>query len=81
MDLYQEKQPFELAGIKFLPEGISWNKNKVVSWKDIGLSNYVSYFMIHHKENLKEHTSRSFAQDWNAVVLQHLLKKIVEDHN
>ncbi len=81
LGLYQEKQPFELGGIKFLPEGISWSKNKEVRWKDIGLSNYVTYFMIYHKENPKEHISRSFAHDWNAVVLQQLLKKIVEDYN
>lgn len=79
--LYEAKQPFELTGVRFLFEGISWDKNKVILWKDIGLSNYATYFMIHHKENPKEHTSRDFAKDWNALVLQRLLKEIVKSQS
>jgi hypothetical protein len=79
-DLYNIHQIFELAGVKFLTDGISWKKGQKLVWKDIALSNYKTYFMIHHVENLKEHKSCNFASDWNAFILQSLLKKIIEGY-
>ncbi len=79
-DLYNIGQIFELAGVRFLSDGISWEKSNKLLWKDIALSNYITYFMIHHVENLKEHKSCSFANDWNAFILQCLLKRIIDQN-
>jgi len=54
-------------------------KNKLL-WKEIALSNYRTYFMIYHIDNLKQTKSCSYANDWNAFVLNCLLKKIVAEH-
>jgi hypothetical protein len=79
-DLYNIQQIFELAGVKFLTDGISWDKKNKLLWKDIALKNYKTYFMVHHAENLNEHKSCNFANDWNAFILQSLLKNIIEEH-
>lgn len=80
-DLYNIRQIFELAGVQFLTDGISWDKKNKLLWKEIALKNYKTYFMIHHAENLKVHKSCNFANDWNAFILQGLLKDIIEQHN
>ena len=73
-ELYNIHQIFELAGVKFLSEGISWdNKNKLL-WEEIALSNYRTYFMIHHIQNPNQNKSISFSTDWNAFILQSLLR-------
>lgn len=79
-ELYQIKQEFELAGVKFKPFGISWSDGSLL-YSEIALSNYQSYFMIHHKNDLKKIKRCSFKNDWNAFILQCLLKCIVEEHN
>ncbi len=80
-ELYNTHQIFELAGIKFLFEGIRWdNKNRLL-WEEIALSNYKTYFMIHHIENPNQNKSRTFSTDWNGYILQCLLKKIVNQHH
>jgi len=79
-ELYNIHQIFELAGVKFLSEGISWdNKNKLL-WEEIALSNYRTYFMIHHIQNPNQNKSISFSTDWNAFILQSLLKRIISWH-
>jgi len=80
VDLYDVGQEFELAGVKFLTDGISWDKKNKLLWKEISLKNYRSYFMIHHVDNLLQRKSCSFANDWNAYLLQCLLKTIVNQH-
>jgi hypothetical protein len=80
IDLYNVQQVFELAGVQFLTEGISWDKKNKLLWKEIALSNYRTYFMIHHVDNPLQHKSCSFSMDWNAFVLQCLLKNIVQQH-
>ena len=79
-DLYSIKQDFELSGVVFRPSGIEWD-NISLPWNEIALSNYVTYFMIHHKTDLKKTKSRNFKNDWNALVLQELLKRIVKENN
>jgi len=78
IELYNKLEVFEFAGIKFLYEGISWDTKNKLLWDEIALSNYKTYFMLHHAQNLKQHKSFTFAIDWNALLLQYLLKHIVE---
>ncbi len=80
IDLYNIQQIFELADVKFTADGISWDKKNKLLWKEIAIKNYRTYFMIHHTNNPYQNKSCSFANDWNAYILQRLLKSIVE-HN
>lgn len=77
IDLYNIQQVFELADIHFLTDGISWDKKNKLLWKEIAIKNYRSYFMIHHINNPMQHKSCSFSNDWNAFILQCLIKTIV----
>jgi len=79
-DLFKNYQTFELAGVKFLFEGIGFENNYRIPWEDIALSNYRTYFVIHPRQNPKENKSLYFARDWNAFILQRLLKKIIDQH-
>jgi hypothetical protein len=78
--LYSSGQSFELSGIKFLSEGIGWGKNYCIIWENIALSNYAHYFAIYPKQNPKHHKAFYFARDWNAFILQALLKKIIAQY-
>jgi hypothetical protein len=80
MELYTIKQEFELSKVKFMPFGITWDDGSLF-WDEIALSNYRTYFMIHHRENLKKNKSCSFMNDWNAFILQCVLKNIIEEKN
>jgi hypothetical protein len=66
-----------LAEIKFDADGISWDKKNKFLWNEIAIKNYRTYFMIHHINNPMQHKSCSFSNDWNAFILQCLLKKII----
>lgn len=78
IELYSIQQVFELAGVKFNTDGISWDKRNKLLWHEIALSNYRTYFMIHHADNAHQNKSCSFSMDWNALILQVLLKNIVK---
>jgi hypothetical protein len=78
--LIRSGQNFELAGVKFLPEGVSWGNINPIPWEYIALSNYTYYFAIHPKERPKEHKLLYFSRDWNALVAQKMLKKIIEPY-
>jgi len=78
IESYNKLEVFEFAGIKFLYEGISWDTKNKLLWDEIALSNYKTYFMVHHVQNPKQHKSFTFAIDWNALVLQYLLKHVVK---
>lgn len=78
-ELYNIQQTFVLCGIKFHETGIGWEPQRILLWNEIAISNYQTYFMIYNNNNRRQIKSRSFANDWNAVVLQALLKKIVEE--
>ncbi|WPU96602.1 hypothetical protein SNE25_13850 [Mucilaginibacter sabulilitoris] len=78
-ELYNIRQTFDLCGIRFHVNGIGWEPQNILQWNAIGISSYQSYFMIYNSNNKSQNKSRSFANDWNAVVLQALLKKIVEE--
>ncbi|MBS1500830.1 MAG: hypothetical protein JST32_02125 [Bacteroidetes bacterium] len=78
--LYKNKQVFELAGVIFESFGISWS-NGSLSWDEIALSNYQTYFMIHHRDDVRKNYSRNFMNDWNALLLQALLQVIIEEYD
>jgi hypothetical protein len=78
-DLYKIHQTFELCGIEFHFDGIGWDFQNILQWDEIAISSYYTYFMIYNSNNKRQKKSRSFANDWNAVILQALLKEIVEE--
>lgn len=80
INLYNLNDEFEFAGIKFHKDGISWDDKNKLLWNEIALSNYRTYFMIHHIDNPKQHKGANFLNNWNAFILQCLLKEIVEQH-
>jgi len=80
-DLYKIHQHFELCGIEFHADGITWDSRNTLAWHEIAINSYHTYFMISNHFNKKQCKSRSFANDWNAVILQVLLKAIVKEHN
>jgi hypothetical protein len=79
-ELYLKKEEFTLSDVNFHPFGIGWYDGSMF-WNEIALSNYITYFMIHKKEDLKKIKRCSFKNDWDALVLQSLLKKIIEEHD
>jgi len=78
--LYKSKQRFDISSVEFHPFGIRFN-DQGLFWNEIALSNYKTYFMIHDRENIKKLHRISFMNDWNAFLLQRLLKKIIEEQN
>jgi hypothetical protein len=76
-ELYKINQVFEVAGVNFDTDGISWDKKNKLLWNEIAISNYRTYFMIYNKNNIKQTKSCSFANDWNASILQVIIKGIV----
>lgn len=79
-ELYNIQQLFELAGVTFDVDGISWDKKNKLFWNEIAIENYQTYFMIHHIDNPEKHKCCVFSIHWNAVVLQSLLTDIVKVH-
>jgi hypothetical protein len=78
-ELYNIQQVFELAGVTFQPDGISWDRKNKLLWNEIAVKSYQSYFMIYDIDNPKKYKCCAFSIDWNAVVLQSLLKDIVKE--
>jgi hypothetical protein len=79
-ELYVKKEEFTLSDVNFHPFGITWYDGSMF-WNEIALSNYKTYFMIHKKDDLKKIKRCSFKNDWDALVLQSLLKKIIKEHD
>jgi hypothetical protein len=75
------RQAFELSDLKFNETCVSWGNGNNLFWNEIGLSHYKTYFAIYNLQNPKQHKSFNFAKDWNAFILQCLLKHIVEEQN
>jgi len=80
LELLHMRQPFEILGVTFHNEGISWGKNGIVPWRQIALSNYRTYFVVHHKQNIRLNKSFNFLNDWNAYILQAIMKYVIEEH-
>ena len=79
-EMFNIQQVFDLAGVNIYPDGISWNKQQKISWDKVELKSYQSYFMIHHADDADQFKCCIFSIDWNAVVLQSLLKDIIREH-
>ena len=77
-ELYKINQIFEIAGVNFDADGISWDKKNKLLWNEIAISNYRTYFMIYNANNIKQTKSCSFANDWNASILQQIIKAVVK---
>jgi hypothetical protein len=80
MELFQLGQSFDLLGVTFHANGISWGQNGILPWNQITTSNYRTYFVIHHKQNARINKSFNFLNDWNAHILQAMLKYVGEEH-
>jgi hypothetical protein len=80
-ELYNIQQFFDLAGVSFHADGISWDKDNKLSWDKIEIKSYQNYFLVHHKDNPQQYKCCVFSIDWNAVILQSLLKDIVKEYN
>lgn len=78
-ELYNIQQMFDLAGVTFHHDGISWDKNNKLPWDKIAIKSYRNYFMIHHEDKPMQYKCCVFSIDWNAVILQSLLKDIVKE--
>jgi hypothetical protein len=79
-ELYNIQQLFDLAGITFYADGIGWDNNNKLLWNEIAVKSYQNYFMIHHIDTPKQYKCCVFSIEWNAVILQSLLKDIVKEH-
>ena|SRR6185312_3049571 len=79
-ELYNMQQMFELAGITFHSDGVSWNKSYTLPWDKITVKSYQNYFMIQNADNPRQYKCCIFSIDWNAVVAQSLLKDIVAEY-
>jgi hypothetical protein len=79
-ELYNIQQCFELAGVTFHADGISWDKANKLPWDKIDIKSYQNYFLIHDADNPRLYKCCVFSIDWNGVVLQSLLKDIIREH-
>lgn len=77
-ELFNIQQTFELSGVTFHADGISWDNKNKLKWKDIAVSSYQTHFNIHHVDNPKQSKCCVFSIHWNAVVLQSLLNDIIK---
>jgi hypothetical protein len=77
-ELFTIQQLFELAGVTFHPDGISWDKDNKLKWNEIAVKTSQSHFIIHHIDNPNQSKCIVFAIHWNAVVLQSLLKDVIK---
>ncbi|HEY9000212.1 MAG TPA: hypothetical protein VIM89_02580 [Mucilaginibacter sp.] len=78
MELFNIRQTFELSGVTFHDDGISWDDDNRLNWNEIAVSSYQTHFVIHHVEDLTRSKCCVFSIHWNAVVLQTLLKEIIK---
>jgi len=79
IELYNIRQLFDLAGVTFHEDGISWDRKNKLLWNEIAVKSYRTYFMIHHVDNPKKYKCCVFSIEWNAVILQSLLKAIIKE--
>lgn len=77
-ELYNIRQFFELAGVTFHTDGITWDNNQSIPWNKIAVKSYQNYFIIYHTDNPALCKYSLFSLQWNAVILQSLLKDVIE---
>ncbi len=76
-ELHQIGQLFTLGNVDFYADGISLGSAKLL-WQDIELNYYSRYFVIRHKQQVRQRKFLYYATDWNAYLLVYLLKRIVK---
>ncbi|HVW13325.1 MAG TPA: hypothetical protein VHB54_05880 [Mucilaginibacter sp.] len=81
IELYNMQMSFELAGVTFYPDGISFDKSNKLRWNEIAIKSYQNYFMIHHNKDSRIYKCCLFSIEWNAVILQSLLKEIIKEYD
>lgn len=77
---HKNGENFEFFGMAFHESGISWDNKNLLPYTEIGLSNYVTYFMVYNKQNKSLQKSYNFMHDWNALALQSLLKTLMKEY-
>ncbi|MGZ3810784.1 MAG: hypothetical protein ACXVB0_04610 [Mucilaginibacter sp.] len=77
-ELFNIQQMFEIAGVTFHADGISWDKGNKLKWNEIVVSNFPTHFIIHHINNPNQSKCCVFAVHWNAVIVQSLLKDVIK---
>jgi len=77
-ELFNIQQTFELSGVTFHADGISWDDDNKLKWHEIAVSSYQTHFMIHHVDDISQSKCCVFSINWNAVVLQSLLNDIIK---
>lgn len=77
-ELYEIQQTFELSGVTFHADGISWDNENKLKWNEIAISSYQTHFVIHHIHNIEQSKCCAFSIHWNAVILQSLLNDIIK---
>ncbi|MBW4889493.1 hypothetical protein KXQ82_07195 [Mucilaginibacter sp. HMF5004] len=80
MELFHLKQSFTIGGVDFYYNGICWDKQNIIQWNEVALSNYQSYFVVHHRQDVSLNRIFNFLNVWNAHILQAMIKYAVEDH-
>lgn len=77
-ELFNIHQLFELSGVTFHPDGISWDKDNKLKWNEIVVNSYPTHFVIHHIDDPNQLKCVVFSIHWNAIVLQSLLKDVIK---
>jgi hypothetical protein len=75
---YNNSEEFNLGGIFFKDTCIQFDK-KEISYSDLAIKKYTSYFMIYSKEDQYKNKMHYYLKDNNAVILVELLNIIIEN--
>lgn len=83
--LFNENKEFDLGGVNISKLGISYKSNKllyektnVILWENLEIAKYTTYFsVIDSNDPVNINRGFYFQRDWNALVLEHVLEKII----
>jgi DNA-directed RNA polymerase subunit N (RpoN/RPB10) len=74
----ENKESFELAGIKILSDRIQFNKKEVL-FDDLDIKKYYHYFMIYSKQDNYNNKMLYHLKDKDAIILRNLLTHIIKN--
>lgn len=72
LNLYDLNLPIEINKLIINKTGIEWQDNSI-NWNELAISNYITYFVLHNKNNAKINKSFNFKNDWDAYLLQSII--------
>ena len=83
---YQRNESFQIGEVYFSKDSIKikvsqilTNDEKIITWKDIRIKEYQTYFTIYSSEDPKNiNCGFSYLEDWNTLVLCSFLKSIIK---